>query len=402
MAEWRARVVTAEGKRDERIVIADARDEAVVRLIAQGDTPLQVRTGPLSLRERLDQPVHLTSAAGVGEIASLLDRFAILLEAGLPLVDAVRLLEEQVVSTRQRAWLREVAVRLEAGQEVHEAFAARAVLPGWVLGLIEASARSGDLVGTLRDAATRLSTIDEARRAIVTAMTYPMVVLVGTILAVAIILTTVVPQFAPLFEGEEARLPQATLWVLALASLVERHGTFLLLAVIALPMALTAFLRRPPWRAALLARSSFPGRQLRDQYLAGRTCSILGGLLSKGVLLPDALRLASAGTSSERWRRDLLAIRERLFEGDMPSRAFARTRVFPVSVVALVEVGERSGRLGPTLERAGQIMSSIASSRINRLISLVNPAMIVLLGVIVATLVSGVMMGIFALGDITA
>ncbi|WP_265588013.1 hypothetical protein, partial [Sphingomicrobium arenosum] len=56
MAEWRARVVTAEGKRDERIVIADARDEAVVRLIAQGDTPLQVRTGPLSLREGLVRP----------------------------------------------------------------------------------------------------------------------------------------------------------------------------------------------------------------------------------------------------------------------------------------------------------------------------------------------------------
>jgi type II secretory pathway component PulF len=143
-----------------------------------------------------------------------------------------------------------------------------------------------------------------------------------------------------------------------------------------LPLALLAFLRSETGGSLLQrGRRHIPGLMLRDQ------------------------PLARSAIGSERWRRHLVEVERRVREGSTLSRALASGAFVPTTAVRLIEVGERSGQLADTCEKASSIMGEGARARIDRIVSLANPIAIVTLGGIVAMLVAGVMLGIFALGD---
>lgn len=139
--------------------------------------------------------------------------------------------------------------------------------------------------------------------------------------------------------------------------------------------------------------------QVRDQYLAARFATILGTLLDNGVVVVRALPLARAAISSKRWQDYTLQVEQHLKEGQRIAQAIAYGGLMPAAAVRLAEVGEQGGKLGEALTEAGRIMHASAKARVDRFVALANPVSIMLLGGLVASLVGGVMLGIFALGD---
>jgi type II secretory pathway component PulF len=227
-----------------------------------------------------------------------------------------------------------------------------------------------------------------------------MAVLIATLVALILILTLVVPEFKPIFAGSEDKLPQLTRAVLSLSDNASEWGLIILIASLLISLCTWLFLKS---EAGGQMRENnplfFPGQKLRDQYLAARFSGLFSTLLLNDVNVVRAFSLASDALPSLRWRNHMGNALERVREGERLSDALAKASAFPDTARRLIEVGERSGRLGETCREASKIMNDISSQRIQAIVSLVNPLAIILLGGIVALLVAGVMLGIFSLGD---
>lgn len=400
MTLYRCLIVSSEGRSGWRLVDAPTEAGAVSRLAALGLTAIDVRSGKATLAERLNQPVRIGGGVGLSEQSLILTQLALLVRSGLPVDRSLDLLREQAPRAAQREFLGEVLARVRAGSGLAAAIDGHGVFPLYVVGVVRSAEKAGRLGEALTSLAARMSSAAATRRALVTALTYPAAVLAATLLALVLVLVGVVPQFEPLFAGEEARLPALTRAVLALSWAANEHGLLLLAAVCAPPLLLWLYLRSPAG-AALQAehRHRIPGMKLRDHHIAAELMALLGTLLGNGVSVVAALPLARGAIRSERWRRHLGEVERRVREGESLSRALGRADLVPRTAIRLIEVGERSGHLAGTCQQAGQVLGDAARARIERIVSLANPIAIVSLGGIVAMLVAGVMLGIFALGD---
>jgi len=400
LSDWRCLVLSTEGQTDWRVVTADDRQGAIARLIADGLTPLEVRNGAVALLERLNRPVNWGRRLRLSEQSLLLTQLALLTRAGLPVDRSLDLLREQSVRSIQRELLAQAVARIRGGGSLASALEAIGSFPGYVPGVVRAAETGGRLGDALKSLAARLETAASTRRQLVTALTYPAAVLVATMIALVLVLTTVVPQFEPIFAGEEAKLPALTQGVLALSRLANGHAAMFLAGLVAPPVLIWFTLRSAAGRALLERHRNYvPGLRLRDQYLAAQFTGILGTLLGNGVSVVAALPLVRGAIGSARWRHHLTVVEREVREGTKLSTALARGDLVPSTAVRLLEVGERSGKLADTCVQASTIIAEAARARIDRIVALVNPIAIVALGGLVGMLVAGVMLGIFALGD---
>lgn len=398
MNEWRCLALTAEGNRDWRRVIAHDARHAAAQLADEGLLALEVRSGAPTLLEILNRPIG--GSVGSADQALILTQLTMLLRAGVPLDRSLDLLREQMPRSSQRAYLAEVLSRVRSGDRLAAALACRPVFPAYVTGVVAAAERSGQLTDAIDLLAGRMRDFATARRELITALTYPIAVLAATMLALVIVVTIVIPQFEPLFAGQEARLPWVTQAVLGFSTTMREQG-FVVLGVLLLVALLTILVLRSGSGEATLARvrHRIPGMGLRDQFLGARFATLLGTLLESGVTLVAALPLAREALGSRRWRDWCAAIERRLREGQLLSAAMRHDPLLSSAAIRLAEVGEQGGRLGEALGEAGRIMHTSAKARIDRIVALANPIAIMLLGGLVAFLVGGVMLGIFALGD---
>lgn len=400
MTEYRCLVVTPQGRENWRVIEAGSQDGAIARLLSDGLTPLEVRTGALSIRDRLDQPVRLSFGPGLAEQALILTQLAMLVRAGLPVDRSLDLLRDQSPKAAQRELLGQALQSVREGSGLAKALEERGLFPEYVIGVLRSAEQSGRLGDALASIAERMTIASATRRQLVTALTYPAAVLMATIVALVLVLTIVVPQFEPVFAGQEDRLPSLTRLVLALSAGVRDHGVIVPVAILALVLLARLFLGSDAGARLMdRFRDRIPGLALRDQYLASQFAGMLATLLANGVTVVRALPLARSAIGSRRWKRHVEAVERSVREGRSLSGALMTGSLVPRTAIRLIEVGERSGELADTCLKASTIMGEGARARIERLVSLANPIAIVSLGGIVALLVAGVMLGIFALGD---
>lgn len=400
MTAWRCLVVSAAGASEWRTLEAPTREAAATRLIADGFTPLDLRSGSRSISEILQQPVTLSRGLPVTEQALILRQLATLVQSGVPIDRSIDLLREQNPRAVSRRMLAATLVRVRGGGSLAVAFEETRAFPAYVSGVLRAAERSGRFGDALTSLAGRLELAASTRRQLVTALSYPAAVLVATIAALALVLTMVVPQFEPLFEGQEARLPFLTRMVLILSHVVQDHASAASLALVALIVAIVLIRRSgAAGRWIEPVRRFIPLLSLRDQYLSAQFAGVLGTLILNGLTVVDALPLVRGTLASGRWQAFLQAAEREIRAGHKLSSALGRGGLLPSTVVRLIEVGEQGGKVGETATQAGNIMAEAVRARIDRMVALANPVTIMLLGGLVGMLVAGVMLGIFAMGD---
>lgn len=400
MTAYRCLAVSAEGREVARTIEAPSERAAVSHLIAEGLTPVDVRTGTITLGELLNRPIIFSRGLSAAEQALLLSQLATLARAGVSIDRSLDLLRDQATRASTRDMLARTLAKVRSGEPLSRALDGRAGFPTYVIGVVRAAERSGRLAEALAALAARTATVADVRRRLVTALTYPAAVLAATVLALLLVLLIVVPQFEPIFIGEEARLPLLTRGVLALSNAVSTHSVPMLVAFGLSPVVVMTVVRSDRFAEAIAPfRHKMPGFALRDQYLASQLMGVLGTLVGNGVTAVEALPLVRDAVASRRWRRHVDSVERRVREGASLSAALRANSLVPPTAVRLVEVGERSGRLAEVSLEASRIMGEAAQARIERIVSLANPIAIILLGGLVAALVGGVMLGIFALGD---
>ncbi|MGB4598967.1 MAG: type II secretion system inner membrane protein GspF [Trichlorobacter sp.] len=351
-------------------------------------------TGPISrFRRRIP----------VAELSLFTRRLATLTAASVPLHEALQALHQQERHPELRAVLARVTARLAEGMPLARAFAEEPqVFKENYVAMVSAGEAGGALDRVLLRLADFLERQDELRRTVSSAMAYPaLMALVGGGVML-FLLTFVIPKITGIFADSKATLPFLTVALLAVSNTLRTFWWLLALAVAGMIWLYRRLIRRPDVIAARdrwLVRLPLVGRLLQTLILA-RFTGILGLLLSSGVPLLKSLEISSAAVVNRTYQTALTNAGVAVAEGGSLSAALSNPALFPPLLTHLIAVGERSGTLVENLETAGHSFEREFESSTTRLVSLLEPVMILVMGLTVGLVVVAVLLPIFQLNQL--
>jgi type IV pilus assembly protein PilC len=330
-----------------------------------------------------------------------------LLQAGLPLLNAIQLLIQSAPKSWQ-VWLEDILALLQKGNSLSFCLSAQdGKFSQEFSNLIRVSERSGDLSLALRTISQQLEAQIELRRKVQQSLTYPVITLATSFLLVLVMMVWVVPVFKEVFGNFRAELPAPTRILIAISTGVQEY--FFEIFVVVLIMAsgfLYAWLKSislQKYCDILMLRIPFFGNLFRLATLS-HWCRTLGHLLETGLPLPDALRVSAQ--SSNHWvSHDFSAeIFKHLTRGwplgESLKRADPKARLLDVETLLLLHIGAESGALAEMLNKRATTLGSQLSNQLNTLSQSLEPALILLVGAIIGSLVIILYLPIFNLGQI--
>lgn len=268
--------------------------------------------------------------------------------------------------------------------------------------MVRAGEEAGALPEVLGRLADHLERRAEARRRVTSALIYPAVMTLVGGAAVLVLLVSVLPKFVSILEGTEQQVPLTTALLLDASSLLTDHGWLLVLlaaaAVVAWRRARGTEGGRRRLDAALLS-VPLVGR-LRREELTSRFCRTLATLLDSGVSFLGAVRAAAETVPNRVFRDTFAAVAEDVERGEPMAPALARSAAVPGLAVRLVRLGEESGRLGPMLRKAADVYDRRVEETTDRLVSLVEPALILFFGVAVGFVAFAMVEAVFSVTQV--
>ncbi len=389
MTAFRYRAARLDGELLQGTVDAGSTETALRVVSERGLFPLAVE------HETSSSPVR--AAAGTAETAAMLAGLAAMLEAGLP-ADRALLAVEETASPRLRAALAAARAQVREGRAMSSALGAAGVVPPLVVGYLKAGERSGKLAAATQRAAQELERDAETGARIRAALTYPVFLCIAGAVSVTAIVGFVIPRFARLLGDQGRALPFATRTLLA-ASSVLSHGAIPLLVLAAVSaVAISRALRTPTGALALhrrLLESPLVG-PLRQRVASARACSALSGMLEAGVPMLAALDLTSEAVSDRAVAERIRAARTDVDRGERLATALRRHAALSPGALRLVSFGEQSGRLAAFLEHAARLESAAAQRAIQRLVTLLEPVLILSFGAVVAFVAAAILQAVYS------
>ncbi len=333
------------------------------------------------------------------DLLELTRAIASLLAAGLPLARALAA-ARGVTSGEVREALDDVRARVDRGDSL------AASLRGFpehfspvYIGLVHAGERSGDLVTAYGRLSVQLEQAEQLRGRILAALLYPALLAVAGAIAVVVLLVVVLPRFATLLLDAGAALPSSTRVLLAASAVLSALWPLLIVLAFAAATTVVWMRRSDAGRTAgarLLLALPF-ARTLRAQVLAARVARLLAALLGGGAPLYTALGDVHDAMADPIAREEVRSVRERVRTGASLGDAIAASAVFPPLLAQLVSVGEASARLGAFLEKAADLLDERTERSAQRLATLAEPTLIVVLGGVVALIAYALLQAIYGI-----
>ncbi len=398
MRQWRTIALDRDGRTlHARIAAPD--EAAVARLLR--------RSGAVPLEIKADRQGVFGFAVGDAlsraELSLVLRELATMLGAGQDLDHALQFLQQTAPRSRVRRVMAQVHEEIRNGASLA---AAMAMQPRSFSRLVIGMVRGGEAGGALAVTLDRLAALTEAQQALATtiqsALIYPALLVVAAIGAISLLLVQVLRQFVPLFEQNGAALPASTRFLLDAGEMVGRIWPWALLGVLAVLMACRLALRRPGIRLAvdrLVLRLPLIG-YLQREILAARLCRSLGTLLQNGVSLVPTLAIVREVLGNAAAMQALDRATEAARDGAGLSGALAASGIFPERTVHLLRLGEETAKLASVALRAAEIHEEAARVTTQRLTALLTPAITIVMGAVIAGIVSSLLLAMLSLNDL--
>ncbi len=338
------------------------------------------------------------------DITQFTRQLATLLHAGVPLLQAIHLLERGESKATLQSMLHDLHRDIEAGMALSQALQQHASFDALYCNLVAVGELTGMLDTMLERLANHLEKSEALRLSIRTALVYPTAVLSIAVSVTVLILLFVVPAFQNIFASFGAELPRLTRWVIALSEAIEDYGLLLLGVGIASVWGIKWQLnKRWHWRHHVhgwLLRTPIAGPLTRHACTA-RWTRTLATLFSAGVPLADALEAVQGVTGHLWFQVATQNIRQHLIQGHALSHALDSTEgLFPNMVVQMCAIGEESGALDHMLEKTAEHYEREVDSTVARLSTLLEPFIMVVLGLLIGGLVMALYLPIFQLGQV--
>jgi type IV pilus assembly protein PilC len=401
--EFRCRLGTPGGEVIEGVYIADSETRLRREFEEKGlfVLSLQSRAGLAGLSF---SPKRV-GKIGTQEFLVFNQELATLLKAGMPLVQSLDILRQRVSNPTFRAVLDSVHDKVKAGSALSDSFAEHGTLfPAVYSASLLAGERSGNLEQVIRRYVGYEKVVGAVRRRTISAMIYPVILVTMMIVLVGIIVLKVVPAFSEFYANFGKELPFSTRVVVGFSNFVSAN-LFLMLLVIGGGIAgLVVWLRRPGSRVQMdkaILRIPWLGSAAR-KFATSQAARTLATLLGGGIPLVQSLEIAARSLSNRFMAGELEATQQRVQEGQSFAAALGGRGVFPDVAVKMVEVGESTGALQEMLNSLADFYDEEIDTEVERFIKLIEPALLVLMGLVIAAVVLALYMPLFELGTIAS
>ena len=334
------------------------------------------------------------------EMAIFTRQFSTMIDAGLPLVQCLNILAEQSDSKTLRSVTGQVARNVEAGSTLADALRRHPrTFDDLFTNLVEVGEAGGILDVVLQRLSAYIEKAAALKRKVKAAMVYPSAIIGVAIMVVIFMLTFVIPTFAQMFKDLGADLPLPTKLVLWLSTFVRTYILLIIAAMVGCVLALRSYYRTEGGRAtidALMLKLPIFGTLIRKVAVA-RFTRTLGTLVQSGVPILDGLRITARTAGNKVVEKAVLQCRAAVTEGKTLAEPLRVSGVFPPMVTQMISVGEQTGALDAMLSKIADFYDDEVDTAVSTLTSLLEPIMIVFLGVVVGGLVVAMYLPIFKL-----
>ena len=396
MPEFLVKVADERGQVEQHVESARSMAEARERYAQQGSLVLSVK------------PRGVLAGGGFGQqrrvkmepFVVFNQQFVTLVRAGLPILMSLELLAKRQRDTQLRGWLENVRDRVRGGEGVSQAFEAQGVFPRIYTTTLLAGERSGNLEEVLARYITFERISLAFKKKLKASLVYPALLFALVTLMLGFLFTYVIPQFAKLYSDLHAQLPPITVFMLNIGLAVQRWGLYVLPILL-----IGGFLfwrwTRSDTGAEWLDRMRLRIPLLGDiwlKYQVAMFARMMSTLLTGGLPLVNALETSANSMASRLISGGIQQAAHRVREGMPLSRSLQETKVFPDLAVEMTEVGEATGALPQMLSSVAEFYEEDVQTALSASLSLIEPVILIFMGVIVAFVLISLYMPIFSLG----
>jgi type IV pilus assembly protein PilC len=399
--EFRCRLASPSGEITEGIYAAESESRLRHELEEKGLFVLSLHPKGAIAGVSLQLPER--RAINSREFLVFNQELATLLKAGMPLVQSLDLLKRRVTSPIFKRVLDDVHEKVRSGTALSDAFAAQGDLfPRVYTASLLAGERSGNLDAVLRRYVEYAKIIATVKRKTISALVYPAILVSLALVLVTIIILKVVPAFSDFYSSFGAELPFVTRIILKVSNVVRFQFPFLITGLAVAVAAFVTWVRRPGQQARfdyLMLKLPMLG-PVAGKFATSQMARTLATLLGGGLPLVNALDIAAKSIGNQFMASQLEVVSARVREGESFAAALEARRVFPEVAVKMAEVGESTGSLQDMLNTVADFYDEEIETNMERFITLVEPILLVFMGVVIAGLLLALYMPLFQLSSV--
>lgn len=322
-----------------------------------------------------------------------------MLSAGLPLINAIAVMSSQSENKTLRQIFMEMQVDLQKGMIFSETMRKHKEFPPLLLNMIEAGEMTGNLDEVLEKMAVHYEKENKINAKIRAAMIYPIVLGVVAVGVIIFVLVGLMPMFVGMFKEAGADLPGLTKFFLALSDGVKHYWYIFLIVIAAIVFLVSRALRTTEGKRSwnrLSLRIPAVGNSIR-MIFTSRFTRTLSTLLGSGISIVDGLTISARVTNNQLVIDHMADAIETIKKGDLISTTLAKTRLFPPMMTSMISIGEESGNIEGMLGKTADYYDQELDEAITKLVSLVEPVMILVMGGIIGTAIIAILMPMFSM-----
>lgn len=411
MPEFAYRAASTIGKLVDGHIDAENQDAALRRLRSQGLTPIRL-TGAGRSAAPVEAPRGGTvrrrrfarrQVPDYRDVENFTNELAVMLRAGLPLDRALRVQIGMSLKPAFAALLDDIFKSVKGGDSFSQALAPHQALFGeFYINMVRSGEAGGQLAAVLSSLVEHLERIKALRESVVSALIYPAILVIVAIVSVFLMLGFVVPQFEALFVDMGEALPLPTQFIVAAGHAVGDWGWLMIVVLVLGVWLFRRWLATPAgrhWRDRRLLGIPVLGTVV-SKYEITRFARSMGTLLGNGVPIVNAIRIATDTVGNSRLRAALGDVTPIIKQGGRLADALERSGLFGPLAVNMVRLGEETGQLDAMLLELARVHDADVQSGVKRVLTLLEPLLILVLGAIIAAIIVSILMGILAVNDL--
>jgi type IV pilus assembly protein PilC len=330
-----------------------------------------------------------------GELSSLSRQLALVVDSELSLQEGIELIVEQTKSRALKQFLGRVEGRLNEGHSLGRAFAnEKAILPDYYIQMVDVGDQSGNLDKVLVRLADSYDKATEVKNKVVSAVTYPIILTILMLCVIVLLLAEVLPIFDDVLSSLGGEMPGITRALMSIGSFISTYF-YILLAVIAL-IVLAVILMRQTKRGAELLDAMKLKMPIQKGIIKSMTCvrfsRSLAMLLRSGIGVAESVRMTSTTVMNKKIQSLVLNAAERIEKGETLKSALVSLGFFPEMLLRIIAVAESTGHTDNMLDRAANIMEEDLDTRLSKLTTVLEPALILILSIIIGIVLISVIL----------
>lgn len=397
MAEYQYRMITPEGKEKKGTMEAKSAEQLRVLLKSQKNIVLSVHQASLMTR---DINLSIGKKVSARDFSIFCRQFVSIIQAGVSIIKALEMMSEQTENKALKKAIREIYEEVSKGETLAGAMRKRsAIFSNMFCNMVEAGEASGSLEVSFERMALQFDKENTLKQAVKKAITYPCVLLVVMVGVITLMMTWVVPTFLGMFQELDTQLPAITQMVLDLSNFIRTKWWLILMTLALAGIALRAFAASTSGKKILgrLALNLPVYGKLQTKTECARLGRTMSTLLGAGVPMIEAIGIAGRSMTNYHYIKAMNMARDQVIRGVPFSRPLKVCGLFPPMVVHMVSIGEETGNLEDMLVNLADYYEDDVQVATEQLMALMEPIIIVVMAITVATLIMSIMQPMFEL-----